>query len=891
MALQFTPDKPQALQTTFGHQPVSASKLPTFGLANSIPTLNADAFQKPQFSGLRDNVVPMFRHVGKELHVVKFGALSDPLKDGPPGLQMRVTGVTRYQKAPEKFDANGPVFGPNSPKGPINKLSDTNWQDGTPLEITLEDSRWGGKINLSVPGIGPIGRVPDEIATHIYDAVAAEPDKFHFTLSNLIAGMTKGAETIGLRINVVYDGKTSATTDDVRATFNTVLNDPKAMNKVMIYQPPVSPERVLELILAHEKAANGPEAAAQMTQVIDNIVAKLKDPTNKKILLLGHCKPDGDTLGCITGLKNAIQLMDPTREVEIAVDDKIPGLFRNKVPGMNEIKHPFNPEKIAQVGQLIQTLQGKLDNPATTGENRGVLEKQIEALRLEHAALQDKANLLDPKAKYDLVVTMDIPTPTRFTDKFKPYFDSAKDTIYIDHHPHRFNEWQDAAASTGLDMQKVHDKKLAWVADKVGACAQMMTIIGNRLVPQLTQVANGTPVAQVFTTADQQQKVARYVANLVTGMSTDTGSFTRCCNLSPEDMSKPVQDRPNFYPEGTAKWLFQVTKDLPKDTRVDKKWLRENVTYDLPDNLLNADDQFTARDLMLKHAITGRVTNPALSFGVIQVDYDQMKEVWDSAREIDPEVNLLDVQNGFKYSEAMGALRADPAMHRGGGAKPQAGGPSLTEQARESYAGSYDKDRVAILICQDKKEGELDEKFQIATMNGLRLSLRSQNGSEHAELLANLFGGGGHGAAAGARVDLPGVTLTTPLGVKINGQIERNNAAIIKALKFNMELMRDNKISDAEKKTRKIPIEMVLDPQGKNCAETLESIVGEIRKTQPKTGDADGSGGRSGGPQSGGRSGGSRGGGRSGGTSRGGTSGDQAPKPGGSKRRGRDAWG
>ncbi len=833
MALNFTPTQPGDKQAElhavrFGmKQPANSLMRPSFGTAESVRPLPDDIFQPapPQFG----NVVPLMRQDGKALHIVKFGALSDPLKNQKPALQMRVTGVTNYQIPPTRFDSNGPIYTPNAPMGPINRLAQSDWKDGQPIDFQLEPGR-GGRITLSIPGFGPIGRVPDEISRTIFRHIQREPGKFRFELSNMIAGMTKGAETIGLRVNLIYDGNSPSAQDDVRTSFNAVLNDPRASQKVMIYQPPVSPEQVLKLILENEKQVNGAKAATQMRKVIDAVVARLKDPNNKRILLLGHCKPDGDTLGCITGLKNAILLMDPTRQVDIAVDDKIPGLFRNKVPGMDEIKHPYNPQKIQQVQQLITTLEEKLAKPGNSGEKPENIQRMLTGLRTELAALQNKANLLDPNAQYDLVVTMDIPTPTRFTDKFKPYFDRARDVVYIDHHPHRFNEWEAAKAETGLDMQKIHDRNLAWVADKVGACAQMMTIIGNRLVPQFEQIAKGQSATQVFKDPVQQQRLARYVANLVTGMSTDTGSFTRCCNLTPEDMQKPVQDRPNFYPEGTAKWLFSLTKDLPASARIDKKWLRENVTYDLPDSLLKAEDQFTARDLMLKYAVAGRKVYPEISLGIIQADYQQMKEVWDAAQAVDPEVNLLDVQNGFKYSEAMGTLRSDPNMHQGSASSTE-DPHSLSAKARENYQGKYDNDRIAILICQDKKAGQLDEKLQIATTNGLRLSLRSENGSEHAELLANLFGGGGHGAAAGARVDLPGVELDTPLGVKINGQIQRDPAQILKVLRHNMAV-NHSRISDAQKKQQTTPVEIVLDPQGKSCASLLETLVAEIRKGQ-----------------------------------------------------------
>lgn len=771
-------------------------------LGLSQPALNKPAFGANLVSSQADSVrfgavaMPLLRKQGNVTHIVTFGALNDPILKQPPALQMKVRGVTRNQ---------GPY---GTAIGPIGELAAADWKDGLKLDFSIAGRN---RIKLSAPGYGPLGEVPPEIADNIINVLRQRPQEFRFELSNMIAGTTKGAPTIGLRVNLVYVGKNGAMARQARQAFSFVLNSPECKDSAMLYQAATSPDQVLNLILKHEELTKNKAAADQMSKIIDNITAKIKDPGNKRILLLGHCKPDGDTLGCVVGLKNAIELMDPSRKVDCAVDDRIPGLFRDKVPGIDSIKHPNNPAKLQEIDQMLADLNHKLQNPTGLPQDKPELVKgRIAALQQEKKILSDPSNLLNANDKYDLVITMDIPTPSRFTDKFKPYLSTAKDVVYIDHHPHRFNEWDAAKNTTGLDMAQVHQKGLAWVADSVGACAEMMTVIGNKLVPQMAQVAKGTPLAQVFPKTEQQQKLARYVAGLVTGMCTDTGSFTRTANLTPEDMNKPVEERPNFQPEGVAKWLMQLT-EASQGNRIDKKWLRENVTYGVSDK---------AHELMSDFATTGTKDYPNVGFGVIQVDYNQMNAVWQTAMEQDGAVNLLDVQNEFKYSENMGQLKGDP---RARGNQGKAAGP-------------YDADKIAVLICQDKKKGELDEKLEVAQDNGLRLSLRSGNGTEHAELLASLFGGGGHGAASGARIDLPGIELNTPLAIQINGQVSNDPAAALKILRANMAVNHNSQLTDDQKKQMTTPISVVENAAGKPAADLLADLVGAIRQEQGNTG-------------------------------------------------------
>ncbi|OGI17885.1 MAG: hypothetical protein A2287_09820 [Candidatus Melainabacteria bacterium RIFOXYA12_FULL_32_12] len=766
--------------------------------------LNADT---AKFDLHNNNIA--FRQNGKVINVVSFTGLKNPLEQQKPAIQMRVAGVKNHQNS-----MTDPTFAPKDKN--VQELAESDWKDGQELTFKIAKAKNGQRIALIDPNIGEIGYVHKEIADIIMPALKRNPKDFKFELSNVIAGMGKGAETIGLRVNLLYTGNDEKKAQ-VGEVFNKVLNNPECSESAMLYQPEASPEEVLSVILDKDPKAK---------EIINNIVREIKDPSNKRILVLGHCKPDGDTLGSALALKNAIKLMDSERKVDGAVDDKIPGLFRHKLPGIDgEIKRPYNPEFKQKLEKEITSLKNGEQNDQTKG--------QIEILEDELEELKNPEDFLNPKDKYDLVILLDVPTPERFTNQFKNYIEGAKKVIYVDHHPHRPAEWDRKASQTGLDMNKVHNNKLAWIADTVPAATQMVSIIANKLLPQMNDIEQGKISPQeAFNKPGQLDKFKAFVASIVTGISTDTGSFLRTANLLPEHMKMPVQKRPNFMPEGESKYLMNMT-----DGVINKKWLREEINYDISDGKVDKL-KGSARDLMLEYSLKGlkvypdsKLNTPDLGLGIVEVDYDKMYDVWHYAREAEkqegkkPEINFLDVQNSFKINEITGTLRANPLKH-----KPEDHGVKKAAQ----YESDYDADRIAILICQDKKAGRLDEKLNIASNNGLRLSLRSQEGTIWAELLANLFGGGGHGDASGGRVDLPGINLDSKLAVKINGEIERDPATVLKKLKNNHEIMNNVKLTNAEKQAKVSKIELTMDSNGRTCSELIADLVKEIRSTQPK---------------------------------------------------------
>ncbi len=512
----------------------------------------------------------------------------------------------------------------------------------------------------------------------------------------------------------------------------------------------VSPADVMDTILKYEDFNHGSRAALRMVDVIDNIAGELESPQNQNILLVGHCKPDGDTIGSVLAMKAALALKFPDKNVVCAIDDKIPGLFRNKLPGIND-----NMKNADQI----------------QGQN------------------------------FDLVVMMDIPTPKRFTGRFKDQIESADKVIYIDHHTYRPQEWDAAKGLTGVDMGKIHESNLDLVAELVPAATELVAVVSSKILPEI--LGSGT-LKTTDLTSEQRQHIDEFVAGTVTGMATDTGGFKRRANLMPEHMSLPEKDRPDFKPELLAGWLMQLTPKITRD------WLRDVISYNIPD-IKSEGLNRSARDIMVAASLDGAFVREDLGLGIVSVDYDKIKEILDIAKESDPETTILDVQNSFKYSDVLNMLRD----------------PGCCNQSMESvyYKSHHDNSRITALICQDKKAGEPDDRSDAATQDNLRLSFRSRSGTIWAELLANLFGGGGHGCAAGATFNLPEIDSNTKLAVKINGEIENCPSVILQTLKQNREINNKN-LPNAT------PIEVVKSDTGKTVSEIIQSLTAAIRRDE-----------------------------------------------------------
>ena len=219
---------------------------------------------------------------------------------------------------------------------------------------------------------------------------------------------------------------------------------------------------------------------------------------------------------------------------------------------------------------------------------------------------------------------------------------------------------------------------------------------------------------------------------------------------------------------------------------------------------------------MIDYALKSQKIYPNAGLGIINISYDEMYEIWDSQRMFDRNATLVDVQNALKYSEVMGGLREAPRKNK-------------IQSDIEPYESIYQDDKIAVLLIQDKAAGRVDEKMKIAERNGIRMSFRSQDGTIYSEMLASLFNGGGHGSAAGARIDLDGVTLQSTLAIKVDGKPVYDEAELYKALKENYEAMSNKELSDKEKASLTHKFETVIDENGKPVQELLNGVVTQIR--------------------------------------------------------------
>lgn len=819
-----------------------------------------DTFQKSNrevsFSGNGFN----YRERNNVIQLVSFSGLNDPFSSEPIGIQMRVRGVKNNQTNDPtgkgtkelKTDKNG-FKKLDGIKSNINRLAN-DWQEGIKLDLSPITVRHSENqfqtLAIKHPKYGNLGYIPYKIYEKIKTYIGDQKDNknFRIELSNMVAGNTKSLPTIGLRVNLLYTGDDPAKSEAVKNAFSELLNstDPEVIDTVLPYQPKTSPEEVLKIILGYE-AEKSTESANKMQTAIDNIVREIKNQENNSILLVGHSKPDGDTIGSVLGLKNAINLQYPDKTIDCAIDDKIPGLFRHTLQDIDsELKRPINHDRLTDLDNELKKLKNKHKKTEIIDTEIKILEQE----KQEVLQAQSSGKILDLNKKYDLVILMDIATPQRFTGGFKNYIEQAKKVIFIDHHPFdRVKEWEEAKNTNGIDIDKIKKDGLFWVAESVPAVAQMVGALSTKIVPALGDIGSGKVSANdVYRETKQKKKLKDFVAGIVTGISTDTGSFLRTANLKPEHMTMAVEQRPNYKPEGMSKWLMDLTEGL--EERIDKKWVRDNIKYDIPDEKIPGYDE-TAREKMLQYATDGKIIDPKLSLGIVVIPYERMFDVWKRARETEehqgkaPEINLLDVQNAFKYSEVMNILRSNPLLHsppKGGEMKWRS---EIEKNAINDYQGEYDNDRIAVMIIQDKKKDYLDEKVNMAKSDGLRFSFRSQNGTNHAELLSYLFGGGGHGPAAGGRLDIPGVNLNTKLKViikrEINGKTnqidETDPNKVYKVLKEKYEINNRPGLS-AEEKARLSPdisFVEVSKSYGYTASEWITEIVKQIREDQTNT--------------------------------------------------------
>lgn len=741
---------------------------------------------------------------GKSIHVSFSGRLQNPLENAETGIQFKIAGVTTHQKG-------SPAAHRLATDDNLVKLAESDWKVGKELDYEINSDK--NVIELIDKDFGGIGNVPMPINEKLKELIAKDKENFKFELSNITGGVTSDFPIIAAKASLKYTGENSNLNEMAKEEFNNLINssDSKISSSVEIYQPNFSPKEVLSKIFDIEGKRKGLGQVRKIKDAIDTIATEINNPKNKNILVVGHCNPDGDTIGCVLGMQAAIKGAFPERTIDMSIDDEIPNSFRN-LPGFNDIKRPFNEKAYNSVKKNIELLERNKDSQAA--------KNQIALLNQELEKLTDESKLFDPETvegknpkKYDLVIMLDTPIPGRTSSSFKPYFKNADKIIYIDHHPHKPAEWEQAEFKTGLDMDKICKDKLALVVDSIPAATQLVAVIADK----------ASLLQKTF--QNSADKAKQFVAGLIAGTQTDTANYKVQAAYHASETSLPQSEKATYYPEGMSNWLSTELDSVGGG--IDKKWMRENLFYELPNQTIN--DNVGPRDKVLEVSLKNREMNPEIGLGIVKVSYDEMKAILEDAQKIDKNVSMNDVYNGFKYSEILNALKAKPAFK-----KETTPPETLAAKAAQTYTSAYDDDRVVVLMTETQKQGTINKYSEIADKNLISLSIRSGGKSNAAQIIGALFGGGGHAAASGASILMKDLTFDSKLKVKINGVVEDDSKTIYDTLVKNINLSERGNISTKGKSLQKNRVELVMsdDDEGKTCSELINDITSEIRQKQ-----------------------------------------------------------
>lgn len=666
------------------------------------------------------------------------GKLTNP---NIPAIQMRLYNVSRHQKT---LNDNNPYQEDDN----IDRLSESNWKDEKKLDFKIVKRNDIEEISVIDPDFGEIGTVPNTIANEIINYLKAYKKDFEFTLANVVAGNNKEISTTGIKVNLKYRGRDKRVDYNTNKMFSKLLNSPKdsVRSFVLPYQPITSPDEILRRIFSETNKKYGQEAANDLEKTVETICDEINNPENKKILLVGHTYPDGDTIGCLLGMEAAITNTYPDKQVDCLIDGVIPKLFNESILGIEKIK-----------------------------------------------------NNTDTK-DYDLVMFMDISSPDSYSSKYKEYADNAKNIIFIDHHLNRNSKWDDKKDKTGIDMSKIQQENMKLILPEIPAASELVAILVNKAGLLNSLVKN-------------VEKSRQFLAAIITGISMDTGIFTRISNISGEDVNKKVEHRPNYAPEGLVKWLIRQ-----QGNNINKKWIRENVIYNLKSstNIIDNDD---FRSHLHNYLNNSTQIYPDLGLGFIGVSYDEINNLYNKAKKIDDTIELTDIKKSIKFSEAFSNLKK--------GIKVEEDNDSRTISHIYNKWGT---NRITVLIFQDEKKGEINEDNKISDCNRLKISIRSLQGTNYAAIIAELFNGGGHSSAAGARLQLEDIGLNTKLAVKIDGEIEKNPQTIYEKLIHNCEIKQSTNPDSILKQKPLYNFEIIKDSNGKNVYDLIADVVTEIRE-------------------------------------------------------------
>ncbi|MDD3237884.1 MAG: DHH family phosphoesterase [Candidatus Gastranaerophilales bacterium] len=731
---------------------------------------------------------------GNSIQLVSFKGLQDPTIVKNPSIRAGLGDSQNYQE---------------------NIAQTQSIKRGEKLNIeVLPDEQCGyGKIEIQTKDGLILGHLPASVEKALGNTIVQNPDDFSITLYGTTPNTKKNAPNV--LMDIEYKGENKPL---VQQKLNTLL-----------YKNSITPEQVLHRILDYKKVLYGDEIGTQkikQTQKnIDTITQALENPKNQKILLIGHNKPDGDTIGSCFGLKGALDYMGKN-QVDVAIDDVCAGFLRNVVDSDEIKKSPHFLESLNDgISKKTSTLLAKPKSVDTYGE--------IFALNKVQKYYNENIKTLNPNEKYDLAVFLDVPSPSKVSPDIKEYAKNAKNIIYIDHHPFQKNEWQKEKAKGGVNIDKVKSNDLFLSEHKVPANTMLVTIIVDKLFPNLTQKFRDSYYADDVSKSDREA-IKKISVPLVVGTITDTSGFRRGINKDIEDEKLPPEKKTSFAPAGLSDWLLNLTNG-----EVTRRSLRKSMRYDLPnkDNFYfpqdfvdfyntekaNNDSLNTAIpdvDSLFKNTsdekyvkIAEDVANNTtvakdIGLGIVKVHHNSMKKFLNEYDLDRPEINMRDIIGAYKYNPTMLALKYSS--------------PDPKLQVDPKYAN----DKITAMIREEEMEGELNAGYQLSDKNSLGFSFRSQDGTNYAGILATLFGGGGHPSASGATLSLPNLTAESKLSVSINGTETKDYTTIYKALENNYEVNYTN----AEKPSCKI--ELSISDNGDPISDIIENVTREIRQNQ-----------------------------------------------------------
>lgn len=742
---------------------------------------------------------------GKVINFVSFKALQDPTVIKNPSIRAGVCDSAKYQENIELsrgFDKGTDLS---------IKIVKTNT-----LDIVQDLDR---TVEISLPNGEVLGHLPNSINNAIGNFIQKNPSDFSFKLSETtIANKKHPANAL---MDIEYLGE----------------NKPEVQKKLnsLLYKNVVSPEQVLHRILDYKKVLNGGMIADRKINesqtAIDTITKVITNTKNQKILLIGHNNPDGDTVGSCVGLKAALDYMGKEK-VDIAIDDFLTGFLRNFV-GNSEIKKSpeFMNELNSGISQKIEILR---KGGVTKGE-----ANEIYALDKVRDYYNDNIKTLNKNEKYDIVIFLDVPTPTKVSPAIKEYVKNAKNVIYIDHHPFRNADWSREQKNNGIDMDDIKRKHLSWIENKVPANTMLVTILIDKLLPGLTDKFRDK-YYKIDDTGEDRNLIQKMATSLVIGTMTDTGTYKRKMNKNIEDEKLPSELKTGFAPKGLSDWLLSLTNG-----EVTRRSIKNKMKYDLPnkvdfyfpedpvefydtDTEKNEDDPLVNQapiDIakVIEHNTdsnfekiteeTAKNTNiiPELGLSITKVYFKPLSNYLKEYNTNSPEVNLRDIIATYKYNPASLASKYSDVKN---------------SPYKYKMIPKYDNNRITVMIREEAIAGELNVNYHMQKKGSLGFSFRSADGTNYAGILATLFGGGGHAAASGATLSLPGLTPESKIVVKINGRVENDINTIYRVAKQNY----NNEYLNNEDDNAKIDIE--ISENGLKIEDLLTELTREIRQNK-----------------------------------------------------------